>query len=84
MESTGTVRPSQRASILKPPMVYRGAKPREAKRVRESRRSTREDKLRRHRNKERIWKRCVVRLALARGEPSRDANAAPSGAAFAS
>jgi len=45
-------------------MVYRGAKPREAKQIRLARRvSTLEEKLRRHKNKKRIWRRCVQRLA---------------------
>ena len=44
-------------------MVYRGAKPRETKRIRNIRMSSLEDKLRRHRNKKRIWRRAVVRLS---------------------
>jgi hypothetical protein len=44
-------------------MVYRGSKAREAKRIRNVRMSTLEEKLRRHRNKKRIWRRCVARLA---------------------
>ncbi|MGH7175077.1 MAG: hypothetical protein ACREGR_01820 [Minisyncoccia bacterium] len=44
-------------------MVYRGAKPREAKRVQAIRVSTLEDKYRRHRNKARIWRRAVKRLS---------------------
>ena len=44
-------------------MVYRGSKPRETKRIRNVRMSSLEDKMRRHRNKKRIWRRCVVRLA---------------------
>ena len=44
-------------------MVHRGST-RESKRIREFRVSTIEDKYRRHKNKERIWKRCVTRLAF--------------------
>lgn len=44
-------------------MIHR-ARPRESKKLRESRASTVEDKWRRHRNKERIWQRCVKKLAL--------------------
>jgi hypothetical protein len=44
-------------------MVHRGPT-REPKKVRFLRASTLEDKLRRHKNKERIWKRAVARLAL--------------------
>ena len=44
-------------------MVYRGSRARETKRIRNVRMSTLEDKLRRHRNKKRIWRRCVARLA---------------------
>lgn len=47
------------------PMVYRGPKPREAKFLRVRRESTLEEKLRRHKNKKRIWRRCVAQLALA-------------------
>jgi len=46
-------------------MVYRGPKPREAKFLTERRESTLEEKLRRHKNKKRIWRRCVAQLALA-------------------
>ncbi|MGB4076619.1 MAG: hypothetical protein WBK28_02860 [Minisyncoccia bacterium] len=45
-------------------MIHR-ARPRESKRIRHVRVSTIEDKWRRHKNKERIWKRCVEKLALA-------------------
>lgn len=44
-------------------MVYRGAKPREAKRIHGIQVSTLEDKYRRHRNKARIWRRAVKRLS---------------------
>ena len=44
--------------------VYFRARKREPKRIVESRISTPEDKLRRHKNKERIWRRAVIRLAL--------------------
>lgn len=37
-------------------------RPREPKRIRNVRMSSLEDKLRRHRNKKRIWRRCVSRL----------------------
>jgi hypothetical protein len=47
------------------PMVYRGSKPREAKLLFVRRESTLEDKLRRHKNKKRIWRRCVAQLQLA-------------------
>lgn len=40
------------------------AKPREPKLLFERRSSTLEDKLRRHKNKKRIWRRCVAQLAL--------------------
>jgi hypothetical protein len=46
-------------------MVYRGPKPREAKFLFVRRESTLEEKLRRHKNKKRIWRRCVAQLALA-------------------
>ena len=45
-------------------MVYRGATPREAKRVRLASSSTLEDKYRRHKNKKRIWRRAVKRLEI--------------------
>ena len=45
-------------------MFYFRARKREPKRIVESRISTPEDKLRRHKNKERIWRRAVIRLAL--------------------
>lgn len=44
-------------------MVHRGAKPREPKHLSVRVESTLADKLRRHRNKKRIWRRCVARLA---------------------
>ena len=44
-------------------MVHRGPT-REPKVIRNVRMSTLEDKLRRHKNKRRIWRRCVARLAL--------------------
>ena len=45
-------------------MFHRGSRPRESKRLRPlMQASTLEDKLRRHRNKYRIWRRCVLRLA---------------------
>ena len=45
-------------------MFHRGSRPRESKGSRTAvRESTLEDKLRRHRNKYRIWRRCVLRLA---------------------
>jgi hypothetical protein len=44
-------------------MLQRSSRPREAKRIRQSQVSTIEDKLRRHRNKERIWRRAVAKLA---------------------
>ena len=43
-------------------MVHRG-NTREPKRIRNVRMSTIEDKVRRHKNKRRIWRRCIVRLA---------------------
>ncbi len=46
-------------------MVYRGAKPREAKFLSQRNASTLADKLRRHKNKKRIWRRCVAQLGLA-------------------
>jgi len=46
-------------------MVHRG-NTREQKRIRNVRMSTLEDKLRRHKNKRRIWRRAVSRLALLR------------------
>lgn len=55
--------PWRRAVGIVQVMVYRGAKPREAKGVRSARMSTLEEKLRRHKNKKRIWRRCVARLA---------------------
>jgi len=45
-------------------MYYFRAKKRESKQIVLNRISTPEDKLRRHKNKERIWRRCVTRLAL--------------------
>lgn len=48
-------------------MVHRGPT-REPKKIRNVRMSTLEDKLRRHKNKRRIWRRCVTRLALLRIE----------------
>ena len=46
-------------------MVYRGQKPREAKFLFKRSESTLAEKLRRHKNKKRIWRRCVAQLALA-------------------
>ena len=43
-------------------MVHRG-NTREPKRIRNVRMSTLEDKLRRHKNKRRIWRRCIASLA---------------------
>jgi hypothetical protein len=43
-------------------MIHRGSRPRESKKIRIMRTSTLEEKLRRHRNKERIWRRAVKRL----------------------
>jgi hypothetical protein len=43
-------------------MVHRG-NTREPKRIRDVRMSTLEDKLRRHKNKRRIWRRCIATLA---------------------
>jgi hypothetical protein len=43
-------------------MVHRG-NTREPKRIRNVRMSTLEDKLRRHKNKRRIWRRCVATIA---------------------
>jgi hypothetical protein len=40
------------------------ARPREAKLLYERQSSTLEDKLRRHKNKKRIWRRCVAQLEL--------------------
>lgn len=49
--------------ILKVPMIHRGSRPRESKNFRKAvRMSTLEDKIRRHRNKKRIWRRAVKRL----------------------
>ncbi len=48
-------------------MVHRG-NTREPKRIRNVRMSTLADKLRRHKNKRRIWRRCVARLTLIRFE----------------
>ncbi len=45
-------------------MISRGARPRESKRLRTVQVSTLEDKLRRHKNKRRIWRRAVARLTL--------------------
>lgn len=45
-------------------MVYRSARRRETKKLRLSAISTLEDKLRRHRNKKRIWLRALKRLTL--------------------
>lgn len=44
-------------------MVHRG-NTREPKKIRHVRESTIEEKYRRHKNKERIWRRCVKRLSL--------------------
>jgi hypothetical protein len=44
-------------------MVHRGST-REPKRIRNVRMSTLEDKLKRHKNKRRIWRRCIARLEL--------------------
>ena len=44
------------------PMVHRG-NTREPKRIHNVRMSTLEDKLRRHKNKRRVWRRCITRLA---------------------
>lgn len=44
-------------------MVHRGST-REPKKIRNMRMSTLEDKLRRHKNKRRIWRRAVARLTL--------------------
>lgn len=44
-------------------MVHRG-NTREPKRIRNVRMSALADKLRRHKNKRRIWRRCVARLTL--------------------
>ena len=57
-------------------MVHRGTT-REPKRIRPLRISTLEEKLRRHKNKARIWRRCVARLASVTATPE----AAPLGAA---
>jgi hypothetical protein len=47
-------------------MIHRGSRPRESKNFRKAvRMSTLEDKLRRHRNKKRIWRRAVRRLEAA-------------------
>lgn len=43
--------------------IVRFGRAREPKRIRNVRISTLEDKLRRHKNKARIWRRCVTRLA---------------------
>jgi hypothetical protein len=48
-------------------MVHRGTT-RESKKVKPLRISTLEDKWRRHKNKARIWQRCVRKLALAQQE----------------
>ena len=48
-------------------MIHR-ARPRESKKHRQVRASTIEDKYRRHKNKERIWRRCVLKLAYAKQE----------------
>ncbi|KND50779.1 MAG: hypothetical protein ABA06_04820 [Parcubacteria bacterium C7867-001] len=45
-------------------MVHRGTT-RESKQIRKAEISTFEQKWRRHKNKQRIWKRCVQKLALA-------------------
>ncbi len=45
-------------------MVYRGSRPREPKSSAVLRVSTPEEKYRRHKNKLRIWRRAVKRLAL--------------------
>ena len=46
-------------------MIHRGSRPRESKHLRLAvRMSTLEDKIRRHRNKKRIWRRAVKRFAL--------------------
>jgi len=50
--------------ILKVPMIHRGSRPRESKLIRHAvRQSTLEDKIRRHRNKKRIWRRAVRKFA---------------------
>jgi hypothetical protein len=60
-------------------MVYRGSRPREAKRIAPIRISTLEDKYRRHKNKARIWRRAVKRLS--RELELETPTAAPLGAA---
>jgi hypothetical protein len=47
-----------------PTGMHRTSRPREAKLLYERQSSTLEDKLRRHKNKKRIWRRCVAQLAL--------------------
>ena len=46
------------------PMIHRRSRARESKQLRQEYASTPFDKLRRHKNKERIWRRAVKRLTL--------------------